>query len=346
MAYLAEFSDGSLIEIPKTIDRAWQEYAHHLSRERRADTARAKRCNQPILRTSSFSDYARMVRQAEMKLIQCGRASPEDRLHILSGIYYGTPWSRDFDVEKSTARNVAFQAFLARPYTNSDDPRPCLGCGLFESLKRSQDVAGVDMGHTLIGLNARMRTASRSVPFPATSSTGLEITTWVGDLAGGSARLALDRRTGTVAATKYFSGTDYGAPSNLEGDLAGSLVAAGSPSGGVSAPSISSSGFIASAIEDYFVKKIGWANRGRDFLVLQGASFSGSALTNRNRIRSSMADKFEAFGRLYLVNFLRQHSSGPLAIAGATAAAFPLLRRASEEVADIFIGKLLLNRFK
>ncbi len=228
-------------------------------------------CREPVRKVASHAAYVDLLRAADAALVKCGRTSLEDRLHMLSGIYYGTPWSRDFDVEKSTVRNAAFQGFLARTYGNADDPRSCLGCGLFLSLKRSQDVAGVDMGHVLIGLNARMRFASREVSVPSTSSTGLDITTWVGDLAGASARVALDRvKAPKTSATRYFGGTDYGATSNLEGDLGAFLLAGGS--GGIAAPLIPAGGSVADPFKRFFVDGIGRKDRCRQFLLLQGAT--------------------------------------------------------------------------
>ncbi len=53
-----------------------------------------------------------------------------------------------------------------------------------------------------------------------------------------------------------------------------------------------------------------------------------------------MADKFEGFGRLYLTNFVRQRGLDPLLIPQA----LRLLRKASEDVADVFIGKLVACR--
>src|SRR5262249_725906 len=155
-----------------------------------------------------------------------GHTEVEERLHILSSIYYGTERSLDYKVEKSQTRNIAFQGYLARGYTESDDPRSCLGCGLFLSLQRNQDVGGIDMGRMIIGMNARMRFLSREVDYPGHGATGLEITTWVGDLGGAAARLALDRVTNPRAsAARYFRGTGYGAPSNLEGDVAAYVIA-------------------------------------------------------------------------------------------------------------------------
>jgi hypothetical protein len=153
-------------------------------------------------------------------LIAAGRSDVDDRIRTLSRVYYGTPWSVDHDAEQSGVRDRAFQIYTARPGAG-DDPRQALGPSLFAALKASQDAGNLDMGHVLIGLDARSSWTSRRVPIPTQGGSGLEITTWVGDLGGATARLALDRTHDPRArAERYLRGTDYGAASNLAGDIA------------------------------------------------------------------------------------------------------------------------------
>jgi hypothetical protein len=294
-------------------------------------------CKEKVKVATTFEDYVALVRRAEAKLLGCGHRDAEQRLHVLTGIYYGTDWSRDFDVEKSTVRNTGFQTFLAKTYGPGDDPRGCLGCGLFLSLKRSGDAGGVDMGHVLIGMSARMRLLARVPTFPGTASTGLELTTWVGDLGGAAARLAMDRvKAPRTPASRYFVGRDYGATSNLEGDVAAYVVAAKSP-GSVGAPDIPSAGSVADALESFFVTGTGRAGRCGNFLAMLGGTVSGGKLANHAAVRKAMATKLAAFGLLYMVNFLRQRGMDLGIVAGAT----PLLGKASEDVSDLFIAKLL-----
>jgi hypothetical protein len=214
-------------------------------------------CRQPIRRATTMAAYMHLLRQAETRLRLAGWSS-ERVVHGITSIYYGTSYSRDYEVENSEIRNRLFSQFTGRTfeepnpsggeYTAQDDPRALLGCGLYYSLRDSQDVQGVDMGHALIGMDARMREQPRTqeqtvdpatlhwgaavlswlgggVPAIPTRATGLEAVTWVGDLGGATARLAGDRlhagsaRAGDV--DRYFrpGGTDYGAPGNLEGDV-------------------------------------------------------------------------------------------------------------------------------
>ncbi len=295
-------------------------------------------CREPVTPARTFAQFVNLIRRAEAKLISCGHGDVEDRQHILSGIYYGAEWSLDFAVERSKVRNIGFQAYVARRYAASDDPRVCLGCGLFRSLQRSQDVAGVDMGHTLIGMDARERFLSRKVSIPTQGATGLEIVTWVGDLGGATGRLALDRvHDPKATANRYFKGTDYGAASNLEGDVAAYIVASGSSST-VDAPVIAPGGTIADALDTYFVKGTGHTNRCQHFLELQGGIFTAGTLSNRSTVEAGMVSKLEGFGRWYMSNFLLQH--GRLD-ARQISAANKNLPDAAKDVAHHFVGWLL-----
>jgi hypothetical protein len=104
-------------------------------------------------------EYTALLRKAEEQLISHGVSDLEERIHILTGIYYGTPWCLDFKVEYSRGRNFLFERFLGKSFDASDDARPLIGVDLFHKLQSAQDSGGVDMGHLLIGLDARMRSA-------------------------------------------------------------------------------------------------------------------------------------------------------------------------------------------
>jgi hypothetical protein len=318
-----------------------------------------------------LKDYVDLVGQAEEDLRACGKPADGDRLHALSGIYGGTIWSAAHD--KSTVRDACLHMFLARTFGPADDPRPCLRPGLFTSLRRNQAVGGVDMGHVLVGLDARMRWGTRDFVFPGTKSTELEITTWVGDLGGAAGRLALDRvQAPETPVLNYFSGPDYGTSSHLEGDVSAYCVAA-DPSASVREPVLPASPTpIRDVLEQFFVSgargatPAARANRCRKFLELLGGTFAGMTLTNAPALRQVMADKFEAFGKNYLKTFVRLHTPMPPltmptslrdalrqaeALRKATRlindkveTALPHLRQAAEDVADNFLGKLLANK--
>jgi hypothetical protein len=264
-------------------------------------------CNEPVRKAQTLKEYAALVDTAETNLIRTGHRSVGERVHLLTGIYYGTPASLDFATEHSVLRNVAFQIFTAHSPTDARSSFPIadIGCGTFRSLQISQDVGGVDMGHVMIGLDARMSWTSRVPAMPTQGASGVQITTWVGDLGGATARLALDRVSNAAATPdRYFRGTDFGAPSNLEGDVAAYLVAdAGSSV--VSEPTFPKDS-IAAAVLSYFTE-IHKDVHYRHFLEMLGGVFSGNTLTNRASVEQEIAQRLAAFGKRYLQNYLREH---------------------------------------
>lgn len=237
-------------------------------------------------------DYVALVKRAEASLIKAAISDIEKRVHMLAGIYYGSSWSKDFKVESSTARNKLFELFLDKSFNTSDDPRPALGNELFAQLQRGQDAGGVDMGHLLIGLDARMRQASREGTVFGFGASGLELVTWAGDLGAGSARLAFDKAGGAKGnVERYFRGTDYGADSNLEGDIAAYVVGSlGKKS--LDVP-VFPGGTVAGALDEYFLsaKNKEWSNRKLRFQEIISGTASASA--------ASFAPKIESFSRAY-----------------------------------------------
>ena len=218
------------------------------------DPAPAPTCPTPFAKASSFQSLISLVSAAEARLTANGITTPKEQIHALRGIYYGTTWSMDYAKaqggkgEKSATRNEGFQRFT-RPseepaLTVPVDVRPMLDCGLFEALRDSPEVTDqsgrhVDVGHLVIGLDARFDPAfkdeavfkasvgpiTKDVPM---GGTGLECVTWLGDLGGGAASLAI-KRVGAPAtsASAVFAGSDYGGSINLEGDVAAFVVAGG-----------------------------------------------------------------------------------------------------------------------
>ena len=309
----------------------------------------SEQCPRTFLRARNFSALIAVVREAERRLTGCGFASPESRIHVLRGIYYGTPWSADYLVERSDMRNVGFQTYTAS--SMPADPRPCLACGLFEALRQSQDISDgsrrVDFGHLMIGLDARRSVIARSAPIPTQGGTGLELATWLGDLGGGAAMLAL-RRAGapTASALTVFSGTDFGGSINLEGDVAGYLVARDrSVTDRPSAPQFPPGGTIADALEAYLGSSgptTDWNNRAGTFLSILGAVFDAAGnLANRAALIQKLADQIEAFACWYLINRLRQ--TGRLTLTTLTAASNHL-SGAAREVAQVIVDALEFAR--
>lgn len=164
-------------------------------------------------------------------------------------------------------------------------------------MQRSQDVAGVDCGHLLIGLYARTNPGAREVPLSQHEATGLEIVTWVGDLGGASAATAWARASNPRASVAaHFTGTDFGAASNLEGDVAAYTVSAQPGSGRPTAPRWPDSGLVSDALAAYFLED-GRRGRYRRFLEMQGAVFGGQGIENLAEVRKAMLRKIGDFSK-------------------------------------------------
>jgi hypothetical protein len=308
-------------------------------------------CTRRFTRAANFTQYITLVREAETRLAAAGYTSAEDRIHVLRGIYYGTTWSADYLVERSAVRKLGFQTYTAS--TTPDDPRPHLPCGLFEALRTSQDLADggrhVDAGHLMIGLDARRSWTPRNVPIPSQGGTGLELSTWLGDLGGGAGMLAYRRVTdpGRRVMT-VFSGTDFGGSINLEGDIAGFIVGRNTsttPSGAVPL-AIPAGGTIADALQTYLLPPSGgsalsspeWNSRCTTFLQMRGGTFDTSgALTNRVALINAFKGQIQDFACWYLVNRLRQTSRLSLTTLRAASLHIPTT---AEEVATVFVDAL------
>ncbi len=201
-----------------------------LQRKEPAATATAAAVTDPfpgekLAAAKSFAALVDLVTLAETRLAAAGHDTASV-VHILRGIFYGTKWSMDNQVEGSEMRNVAFQIYTAS--MSPDDPRPIIGTSLFLALRGSAEVKDpngryTDFGHLIIGLDSR-DWVSRTVNIPSQGGTGQAINTWLGDLGGGAGMLAMNRGLDgnvTKHALRHFKGSDYGGVVNLEGDIAG-----------------------------------------------------------------------------------------------------------------------------
>lgn len=269
-----------------------------------------------------------LLAEAERLLLAAGRTR-EEALHMITSIFYGGSWSRDHQESQrvdgtgligsqvTMNRDANFAHFTGRAF--DQDPRPILGDQLFRALQGSQDVAGTDVGHLLIGMDARMRQNTREQHQTAevhgmarlfahdvpTHATGAEAVTWVGDLGGAAARLAADRHAGRqVSVETYFNprGTDYGAPSNLNGDLAGMTAGRNpnEPAGPGGAP-LAGDRSIAQVVDQSMSE--GPAQRAYIFLQSLGGTFTGRTLTNRAAVVATMADRIGSFAPFYIQRY-------------------------------------------
>ncbi len=293
--------------------------------------------------TTRFGPLCTLIREAERRLVVAGHSDGSERLSILRGVYYGTTWSRDFKVEHSALRNAGFRVYLASPL-DPMDPTDIFDCGLFEALRDSTDIVEhgrkLDFGHAMIGLDARQRSVSRSIPIPGNGGTGLEICTWLGDLGGGAGMLAVDRvATPTTSALHRFIGSNFGGSINLEGDVAGYVIARDpSSSDSSSAPILPSDG-IAGAVEKYIGSPAPgpeWSGRASAFIRMNGGAVSGPTITNKAELISSFAAKIESFGVNYLIARMKDKKVSPSQVRGAASQ----LTGAAHEVAEVFVNAL------
>lgn len=307
----------------------------------RVKISQGKKCTCKISRPAkSFKQLINLVKQSEEVLIENGYSDIEDRISIIRGIYYGTEWSLDYNNEQSKVRNNVFNI-----YTGSSvvaDARRELKCAskckgkLFDSLYNSFEVfegryKAVDFGHLIIGIDSRRSWAAINVSL--NGGTGLENNTWVGDLGGGTAKLALDRVKNPKKRAKSMfpvGGSSYGSMVNLEGDIAAYIVGMDSEKESKIDDLTDNFETIHEALKDYFDKK--WKKRAYYFLKMIDGEFDGNTLTNRDELVEYCAETFEDFAFYYAA--LRYTKEELVTSSG-------YYKGASEEIASIFIDGLI-----
>ncbi|HUQ08024.1 MAG TPA: hypothetical protein VM261_36260 [Kofleriaceae bacterium] len=251
----------------------------------------------------SFAALITLIETAEKRLVAAGHDT-DGVIHILRGIFYGTKWSMDNDVESSEMRNTAFQIYTAS--RAPDDPRPIIGQSLFAALKGSAEVKDPggkynDVGHMLIGLDSRSWTASH-VNIPSQGGTGQAINTWLGDLGGGAGMLAMKRGLDgkvTKPAIDHFKGSDYGGVVNLEGDIAG-----------VAGVQIKPGQTLTDALRAYLLppkEDAGsrWNHRAQLMLESLGGTCAAGKLTNEAALVAIVAAQIRDFGCWYAATRLK-----------------------------------------
>lgn len=298
-------------------------------------------------KAKNFNQLISFIREAEDKLIAAGYKEIEKRIHILRGIYYGTPWSLDFSVEQSIIRNTGFQSYT---YSKEpDDPRKILGLNSFQKLFNSAEVIqdntkAIDFGHIIIGLDARLSFLAREAAFPFHGGgTGLEICTWVGDIGGAAGMLAINRISNPQKrAIDKFKGSSFGGWVNFEGNIASYLIGR-DKSKLDSTPSLNLKDdvYIADAIKDYLIiDTIEWENRSKNFLKMLGAEIDDASceIKNFTALRKVILGKVLNFAEFYMN--VRLFQNNKLNVDSLIEASSHLIG-ASKEVVDIFLYTLL-----
>lgn len=299
-----------------------------------------------MAKAEKFSELIALIGKAEKELISNDISDAAQRVMMLRGLYYGTPWSKEFSEESkrsefgAVVRIVGFTVFTGG---YPPDPRPILKKQLIDDLQDSQDIRdgrlAIDIGHALIGLEARNNSITRTFTLPGFGGSGLECVTWLGDLGGGAGNLAWRRANTPENVSIVFSrgGSDYGASINLEGDLAGFII--GSNGEDLDAPQFENRG-VKELFENYLPSKRYselWRNRSKGFLLMMGGRFKQNTLVNRDEIISSIKAKILEFATAYII---QRYLSTDLK---RSQKACRFLEGASDEVTRVFVSALERN---
>jgi hypothetical protein len=288
-------------------------------------------CQKVFAPAKSFNELVSLVRDAERRLIAAGMKDIPTRVTAIRSLYYGSDWSLDFEVEKNEMRNHGFRLFAG---LEGADPTPFLDCNLYQALQGSQDAVDggrhFDFGHLIIGADAREKGRYQyGVP---SMGTGLEASTWLGDLGGGAAMLAMSRATApSTPAITRFRGSDYGGSINLEGDVGGYVIAdaGGSKVGKPYWPQ----GGVAQALNDY-INPANWTKRVDRFMTMYESEFGVANLVD------GFASKIEDFAVAYMIQRIVPDKSTR---ARAKLASYHV-RGAARECAHLFVDTLTHSR--
>ncbi|ADO69800.1 hypothetical protein [Stigmatella aurantiaca] len=157
--------------------------------------------------------------------------------------------------------------------------------------------------------------------------------------------LAKDRESSPNSpALTRFVGLNFGGSNNLEGDVAGYVVARDkSDDEGPSALEIPEGKLIADVLEEYLSPGSPgseWKSRCTVFLKMLGGEFKGATPGNRDELIEKLADQVADFGSIYLLNRLRQNNQLKASLLEAS---YLHLVGAAKEVAQVFVDALVYS---
>lgn len=259
---------------------------------------------------TTLSDYIDLIACAEYG----SGYNPRDMLAMLRQLYYGKPWS----VTSTTSRwdnVIPCSPTLVEPYYR-------LNPNLYQALRQSAEVGGVDVGHVFTGLEA-MTCPSQNVSFmwglAPVAMPNEEFATWGGDLGAAAAAHVACGQLGTAASneedcnrtagpqTLTFYAQHHAPVQDLLGDIDPFVMRAnalGISCSGSSGQSFTPSQPISQMFRQYYLSSITssgmtHANRYRCFLEIIGAQISNNRITNRAIILSSIVPRVASFANAF-----------------------------------------------
>lgn len=287
----------------------------------------------------SIGDYLSLVLCAESLFPSF---SPREMLSLLRQLYYGNEaWSRT---------RTRFWENVIPCGLSLADPRPTLGAPLFDSLRRSQVVAGVDIGHVFTGLEAMVcPSASVELETPGPNAmvaiSNEAFATWGGDLGSAAARKVHDEvDLSTINPWSTYFGT-AGSPAShedLEGDIDSFAIRAGLSGSSCAATPLTTlptlSDPVSKMLLDYYDATPAAGAHRADYArcVVQalGGRVVGRRITNKADVVDAIRPGVESFARTFYLGLV----TVPLFAIGVTEAM--LLFSYSHEACELFVDWL------
>jgi outer membrane protein OmpA-like peptidoglycan-associated protein len=261
---------------------------------------------------TTLSDYVALLLCAE------GRAglSQREMLTLFRQLYYGKPWS--------SVSTTDLWDNVIRCAPNVGYPEPLLGNNLYQALRNSPEVEGVDVGHVFTGLEA-MTCPTQRVEFfaglGAVEMSNEEFATWGGDLGAAAAAQVACPQLGPAAASTDDCGRRAGAhplsfylgvhapDQDLEGDIDSYVLRAqllGVPCAGSARQTFTPTRPMSEVFSQYYIEEsssLGQAhvNRYRCLLQAIGANVQGDRITNVSSIHDPIAGRVASFGEAFWI---------------------------------------------
>lgn len=244
-------------------------------------------CASPT-RASTLNEYIALVMCAERAL---SSHTPRQMLSLLRQLYYSSqPWSR------CRGAGCQFWSDVISCGLSIANPESALGTPLFNALRDSQVVGGVDVGHVFTGLESMFCPRSSvelEVPGPnwTIDIKNFEFATWAGDLGSAVAQKVHDEQDNgmpTQAWSNYFlTASSLASEEDLIGDIDAYVMRAGlsgaSCQGSPSRTLSSLPGPVSQVLADYYMTpptgtEASQSNRFACFVRALGGSVAGNSI--------------------------------------------------------------------